>query len=177
MLDGEHDITVIDSVPLPTGSRAAALLAAEMAMGRRLKKQIVGSRAQRVLKGMRIYFLVDTLEYLQRAAGIGKAAALIGGLLDLKPILTIQDGVVAPVEEDAGHQEGDEPHHRNAGEEFGRSPFHLGIGWSKYDEQAKELLARMQEKFDVRSVRHVLIGSVIGAHVGPGTSAVFMYKA
>ena len=176
MLEGEHDITVIDSRSASHGFGAAALLAAEMAREGATKEQIVEA-AQRVLKGMRIYFLVDTLEYLQRGGRIGKAAALIGGLLNIKPILTIQDGVVAPVEKTRGTKKAMNRIIEMLDEEFGRSPVHLGIGWSKYDEQAKELLARIQEKFDVRSVRQVLIGGVIGAHVGPGTSAVFMYKA
>jgi EDD domain protein, DegV family len=176
MLDGDPDITVVDSRSASQGFGAAALLAAEMAREGATKEQIVEA-AQRVLKGMRIYFLVDTLEYLQRGGRIGKAAALIGGLLNIKPILTIQDGVVAPVEKTRGTKKAMNRIIEMLDEEFGRSPVHLGIGWSKYDEQAKELLARIQEKFDVRSVRQVLIGGVIGAHVGPGTSAVFMYKA
>jgi len=159
MLEGEHDITVIDSRSASYGFGAAALLAAEL------------------LKGIRIYFLVDTLEYLQRGGRIGKAAALIGGLLNIKPILTIQDGVVAPVDKTRGTKKAMGRILEMLEEEFGRSPVHVGIGWSKYDEHAKELLARVQEKFDVRSVRQVLLGGVIGAHVGPGTSAVFMYKA
>ncbi|REK53935.1 MAG: DegV family protein [Thermobacillus sp.] len=176
MLEGEPDITVVDSRSASHGFGAAALLAAEMAREGASKEQILEA-AYRLLKGMRIYFLVDTLEYLQRGGRIGKAAALIGGLLNIKPILTIQDGVVAPVEKTRGTKKAMNRIIEMLEEEFGRSPVHVGIGWSKYDEHAKELLARVQEKFDVRSVRHVLIGGVIGAHVGPGTSAVFMYKA
>jgi DegV family protein with EDD domain len=176
MLEGEHDITVIDSRSASYGFGAAALLAAELAREGASKEQILEA-VDRLLKGIRIYFLVDTLEYLQRGGRIGKAAALIGGLLNIKPILTIQDGVVAPVDKTRGTKKAMGRILEMLEEEFGRSPVHVGIGWSKYDEHAKELLARVQEKFDVRSVRQVLLGGVIGAHVGPGTSAVFMYKA
>lgn len=46
----------------------------------------------------RIYFLVDTLEYLQRGGRIGKAKALFGSLLQMKPILSFRDGHIEPVE-------------------------------------------------------------------------------
>lgn len=176
MLDDKADITIVDSRSASHGFGAAALLAAEMAREGAGKEQILAA-AEQLLKGMRIYFLVDTLEYLQRGGRIGKAAALIGGLLNIKPILTIQDGVVAPVEKTRGTKKAMARIIEMLEEEFGDSPVHVGVGWSKYDEHAKELLSRVQDKFNVQSVRNVLIGSVIGTHVGPGTSAVFMYKA
>ncbi len=46
----------------------------------------------------RVYFLVDTLEYLQKGGRIGGAAALVGTVLQIKPILTIRDGLVKPFE-------------------------------------------------------------------------------
>ncbi len=46
----------------------------------------------------RIYFLLDTLEYLQRGGRIGGASALLGSILQVKPILTVKDGVVNPYE-------------------------------------------------------------------------------
>lgn len=176
MLDDKADITIVDSRSASHGFGAAALLAAEMAREGAGKEQILAA-AEQLLKGMRIYFLVDTLEYLQRGGRIGKAAALIGGLLNIKPILTIQDGVVAPVEKTRGTKKAMARIIEMLEEEFGDSPVHVGVGWSKYDEHAKELLSRVQDKFNVQSVRNVLIGGVIGTHVGPGTSAVFMYKA
>jgi DegV family protein with EDD domain len=176
MMEGDPDITVVDSRSASHGFGAAVLLAAEMAREGASKGQILEA-TDRLLKGIRIYFLVDTLEYLQRGGRIGKAAALIGGLLNIKPILTVQDGVVASVDKTRGTKKAMARIIEMLEEEFGRSPVHVGIGWSKYDEHAKELLARVREKFDVRSVREVEIGGVIGTHVGPGTSAVFMYKA
>jgi len=47
---------------------------------------------------LRIYALLDTLEFLQRGGRIGRARAFLGGLLNVKPILSVRDGEVAPVE-------------------------------------------------------------------------------
>ncbi len=60
--------------------------------------EVIASAVQERLARIRMYFLVETLEYLQRGGRIGRAQRLLGTLLDAKPILTIQDGVVAPVE-------------------------------------------------------------------------------
>src|SRR5215472_5421018 len=47
---------------------------------------------------MRVYFMVATLEYLRRGGRIGRAGALLGSMLQVKPVLTIQAGEVAPLE-------------------------------------------------------------------------------
>ena len=64
-----------------------------------------GWDADRIVAGIssmaklnRTYFLVDTLEYLQKGGRIGGASALVGTLLQIKPILAIQDGLVQPFE-------------------------------------------------------------------------------
>jgi len=91
------DIRVIDTrtIASPLGSIVSE--AARMAAG--------GANADRIMEHVnnligrcRIYFLIDTLEYLQRGGRIGGASALLGSLLQVKPILTVKDGVVNPYE-------------------------------------------------------------------------------
>ena len=60
--------------------------------------QEVARRTRESLSQIHAYVLVDTLEYLQKGGRIGKAAAFLGGMLKVKPILTIRDGEVHPVE-------------------------------------------------------------------------------
>lgn len=175
LIEGDADITIVDSRSASFGYAAAAIRAAEMAKEGATKEQIL-EVTERMLSGTRLYFLVDTLEYLQRGGRIGKAQALLGGLLNIKPILTIQDGVVAPVDKVRGTKKAMARILELLEADFGQSPINIGIAWSKYDEQAKELQAMIQDKFEVRSVHQLLLGGVIGAHVGPGASAVFAYK-
>jgi len=52
----------------------------------------------------RVYFMVDTLEYLRKGGRIGSAKALLGGLLQTKPILTFRDGTIAPFESQRTHK-------------------------------------------------------------------------
>jgi DegV family protein with EDD domain len=87
----DHDIRVID-----TRAIAAPLAQIVMkAVGWAEQKQdaaAIEARVRELMPCVRIYFLVDTLEYLQRGGRIGGAAALLGSLLQVKPILALIDG-------------------------------------------------------------------------------------
>lgn len=90
-------IVTLDSRLGTTALLPAVRFAAQMAqVGAPV--EVIAAAAQERLSRIRMYFLVETLEYLQRGGRIGRAQRLLGTLLDAKPILTIQDGVVAPVE-------------------------------------------------------------------------------
>jgi len=175
MLDSEDDVTVIDSASASYGFGALAIRAAEMAKEGRGYADIM-AEVDRIQRDIRLYFLVDTLEYLQRGGRIGKAAALFGSILNIKPILTIDDGLVAPVDKVRGSKKAMQRIIELLERDFGSDPVHVTVAWSKFDAPAMELLELVKAKFDVRSVNHTLLGAVIGTHVGPGTAAVFMHR-
>jgi DegV family protein with EDD domain len=87
------DIRIID-----TRTIAGPLASMVLAAGRAAKAGADADRVEQIVKEMmpraRIYFLVDTLEYLQRGGRIGGASALLGTILQIKPILTFRDGRV-----------------------------------------------------------------------------------
>ena len=90
-------IVTLDSRQAATALLPAVRFAAQMAqVGAPI--EVIASAAQERLTHIRMYVLVETLEYLQRGGRIGRAQRLLGTLLDAKPIITIQDGVVTPVE-------------------------------------------------------------------------------
>ena len=93
----QADIRVIDTRTLAGGLGSIVLQA--------LAWVKAGWDADRIEQGInamigreRVFFLVDTLEYLQKGGRIGGAAALVGTVLQIKPILAIQDGLVKPFE-------------------------------------------------------------------------------
>ena len=61
-----------------------------------LDAQAVARKAMERRSRVTIYVLLDTLTYLQRGGRIGRAQAMLGSLLNVKPLLTVQDGEVAP---------------------------------------------------------------------------------
>jgi DegV family protein with EDD domain len=90
-------VRVIDTMTTSLGQsllvREAADQAAQGATGAQ-----IAERAEDLVARSHIYFVVDTLEYLQRGGRIGKASALVGSLLAIKPILTVVDGEVEAVD-------------------------------------------------------------------------------
>jgi DegV family protein with EDD domain len=120
---------------------------------------------------MRIWFAVDTLEYLRRGGRIGTAQAWVGGALKIKPILTVEDEIT-PIERV-----------RTSSRAFERMVDYLR---SRHDDgcdawvvqhiqatdQADALVERGREIFGTEPVFVSEIGPVIGTHVGPGLLGV-----
>jgi DegV family protein with EDD domain len=90
-------IAVVDSGSVSIGLGWLAEKAADLARQGLELKEIV-EQLEEVRGRLRIYALLETLEFLKRGGRIGRAAALAGTLLNVKPILSINDGEVAPVE-------------------------------------------------------------------------------
>jgi DegV family protein with EDD domain len=90
-------IQVIDTLSASLGEGLVVLAAARLAnSGASL--DAVADAAQKAASKLNIYFVLDTLEYLQKGGRIGKAQQLFGTLLSIKPILTLHDGEVHPFE-------------------------------------------------------------------------------
>jgi DegV family protein with EDD domain len=131
----------------------------------------VAARVRETSDQVRLWFAVDTLEFLRRGGRIGAAQAWMGGALKIKPILTV-DGEITPIERV-----------RTAGRafermvEFMRSQQADGAdGWIVQHIQAREQAERLveagREIFGNDPVLVSEIGPVIGAHVGPGLLGV-----
>lgn len=91
------DIRVIDTLTIGAGLGTLVRCAVEWANAG-LDANTVERNVKEMAKRERLYFVVNTLEYLQRGGRIGKAQALIGSLLQVKPILTFRDGHTEPFE-------------------------------------------------------------------------------
>lgn len=92
------DIRVVDTRTVAAPLATAVLLADRWAQ-EGLDADTIIARVWDMLARQRVYFVVDTLEYLHRGGRIGGAQALLGGLLQVKPILTLRDGRVEPLEQ------------------------------------------------------------------------------
>ena len=92
------DVRVVDSLTIAGNLGSLVLMAHQWASEGLYADTIVTRLHDRIVRG-RIYFLVDTLEYLQKGGRIGGAKALLGEMLQIKPILTVRDGQVEPFEQ------------------------------------------------------------------------------
>ncbi len=99
----DADIRVIDTRTVSTPLGSMVQLAAEWAWEGESADEIV-VKLEDMIPRCRIYFLVDTLEYLARGGRIGGAQALLGSILQIKPILSIMNGKVETFEKERTHK-------------------------------------------------------------------------
>ncbi|KRE39784.1 DegV family protein [Paenibacillus sp. Soil522] len=176
MLENDADVTIMDSRSASYGFGMRVVMAAEMAQAGESKERII-EEIDRLERNTNLYFLVDTLEYLQKGGRIGKASALIGSILNIKPILSLdQDGVVTAVDKVRGSKKAMTRIAELLKDTYGDEPVGITMAYSFRKDSAEELYELLKSRFNVRSVGWTTIGAVIGTHTGPGTSAVFMYR-
>ncbi|MBC7765477.1 MAG: DegV family protein, partial [Hyphomonadaceae bacterium] len=90
----EADIVLIDSLSFCSGYGMIVVEAAKMLQDGRTKQEII-DHITNSCANLEIYILADTLEYLKKGGRVSNIAALIGGMLNIRPILTVRDGMVA----------------------------------------------------------------------------------
>ncbi|RFU68054.1 DegV family protein [Peribacillus saganii] len=169
----ELDLEVIDSKCASLGYGLVVMNAAKMAAEGASKEAILKESEFRA-RHMEHLFTVDELEYLARGGRISKASAFIGGLLNIKPLLHVEDGKLIPLEKIRGKKKLlkrvlELMHERGVQWESQQ----LAISHSDDEATALEWKQAIQDEFGVKEVYISQIGSAIGAHVGPGTLALF----
>jgi DegV family protein with EDD domain len=163
-------VEVIDS-ETACGGLGMLVLAAAAAARAGAEKDAVVARVREAREALRIWFCLDTLEYLRRGGRVGKAQAWLGGTLKIKPILSLEYEIV-PVERV-----------RTAGRAFERMVEYArelsdsgSDGWVvqhiQAPEQAERLIDRCREIFDSEPLFTSEVGPVIGTYTGPGLIGV-----
>jgi DegV family protein with EDD domain len=135
--------------------------------------------AETLRQDINVYFIVDTLEYLQKGGRIGMASALIGSLLHIKPILTIRDGVVAPFEKVRGTKKAFAKMCGLVKDliDDGRSGnVRIGFCYAADNRLLNGLKEIISGVHDTSNALVLDIGPVVGTHGGPGTLAVSYFR-
>lgn len=124
----------------------------------------------------RVYFLVDTLEYLQKGGRIGGAAALVGTVLQIKPILTIQGGLIKPFEKVRTRSAALQRLKELVETECPRSPeAWLSVSHCSAQDTASSMAAEFQEKLGFKEVPIYEVPPAIVVHGGPNIIQVSYY--
>ncbi|WP_217557652.1 DegV family protein [Paenibacillus sp. GbtcB18] len=177
MLDQEDRVQVIDSKSACYGIGALVVAAAEAAReGKSLEE--CAEIVRKIRESFVIYFLVDTLEYLQKGGRIGKASALIGSLLNIKPILSVDpEGEIASVDKVRGQKKAMARIIEMMRRDIPGGDIHISVAHANNTESAEELYRLIEQNFTIKSMQYITIGPVIGTHAGPGTVAAFVSPA
>ena len=174
-----ENIYVVDSLSVAIGTGVLAEYAvrcAEEGMPASLIASLVTQRREDIC----VIALLDTLEYLKKGGRISKTVAFAGGVLNIKPVVTVTEGEVALIGKARGSRNGNnllvEKIRQAGGVDF-TLPVLLGYtGLSsalldKYVEDSRELWTDALEE-----IPRSLLCSVIGTHVGPGAVAAAFFK-
>jgi DegV family protein with EDD domain len=167
------DLDIIDSKCASIGYGLVVLHAANRIKEGATKDEII-KEVQFRCQHMEHIFTVEDLDYLAKGGRVSKTSAVIGGLLNIKPILHVEDGKLIPIDKVRGRkklfrtiielmkQRGDKLDQQL-----------IGISHGDDEESALQLKQLIQDEFGTSKFYIQMIGSAVGAHAGPGTLAVF----
>lgn len=122
------------------------------------------------------YFYLDTLEYLQKGGRIGKAASMIGSLLNIKPLLSLDSaGTVISIDKVRGRKKVARRIFELVEQQVAPgSPVQLTILHGESTQEAEVWLRKYEELYDVQEKQMVYIGSCVTTHVGPEALGVLL---
>lgn len=170
---------VVDSENAAIGEQILVERALEL-LDRGLDAGAVAAQLEAEKRDIRLVALLDTLEYLKRGGRIPASAALVGGLLAIKPVVAVQNGEVALLGKARGSKNGNNllvrEIEKTNGVDFSR-PYRLGYTGlddsllRKYIADSRALWAGHTDALPICTV-----GGTIGAHVGPGAVAVAFFQ-
>lgn len=171
----ELDLTIIDTKSASMGLGLIVLEAAKLAKQGKSKEEIL-EKVEFYLDNIEHVFTVDNLEYLFRGGRVTKTQALVGGLLNIKPVLNMENGKLVPLDKVRGKNKVykallDIIDERTKEGDLSRQV--IAISHADNLENALKLKAMISDRFDVKEFLIGDIGATIGAHVGPGTVALF----
>jgi len=174
---GADRIRLVDA---ETASLAVAMLA--LAIERRLARGTTDAEIEELIDRFKrdngVVFTVGTLEYLQKGGRIGKAQAFAGTLLSVKPILSVADGVIAPIGRVRGRQKALAEFRRFFADATQDGPgLRVAIAHADAPEWIDDISTLVRETRPEAEIELVqLLGAVVGAHTGPGAVGFFWFQ-
>ncbi|MGQ9625999.1 MAG: DegV family protein [Anaerolineae bacterium] len=170
----EAKIAIVDSLSTSAGLAMEVLAAAHAAQEGRSAEEIL-TVLENMVKEIKLFFVVDTLEYLHRGGRIGGAAALFGTLLKIKPILHLKDGRVEPLDRARTKRKALQRLLELAEEEIGGCPAHIILAHGDAFEDMVALEEEVRARLNFLDIQRTEIGPVIGTHAGPGVVGLAFY--
>jgi DegV family protein with EDD domain len=173
---GGDKVRVVDTLSV---SLAIAMLshAIQRRLARGTTDEEIDALVDRFRRDGTVIFTVETLEFLQRGGRIGRAAALAGSLLNVRPILAIEDGVVTAAARVRGRQKAVAEFARRFEEATeDRAGLRVAIAHADAAEWVgtlSELVGRVRPRAEIEFT--ATLGAVVGTHAGPGAVGFFWF--
>lgn len=173
----DKDITIIDSKLVSAALGIVVLVAAKAVKAGKEKAEVL-EIIQTMINNVQNYFVVDTLENLEKGGRIGKATALLGGMLNIKPILSIEDGVITACEKIRGKGKALE-RIVDLAKEYAQEHGNVRcfLAHANVLEDAIKVHQNITAEVTCSEIILADMGAVVGTHAGAGTVALFFYAA
>ncbi|MGD0794673.1 MAG: DegV family protein [Dehalococcoidales bacterium] len=161
----ECPIEVIDSQVVTMGLGQLALAANELARSGQTLPQVADA-VKKMIPSIRVFGLLDTLKYLALGGRIGKVQALLGSVLNVKPMLTVKDGLLSPAGRARSRAKGIDilfDFVKNT-----EDIQDLAVVYNTEREEAQAFVKRLGALFPEEKIRLAQLGPALGVHTGPG---------
>jgi len=156
------------------GQGFVALEAARAAAGGATLGEVV-RRAEEVAAKIQFLFTLDTFDYLRKSGRMGGAAALLGNMLQIRPVLYMPRGTVEVFARPRTKPRAIEVILQQMAEEPPDRPMHAAIAHADVQEEAEELRRTVSERFDCAELLVTEFTPVVGAHTGPGLIGIAFF--
>ncbi len=166
------DVRVVDTQTISCNLGSLVLVADDMAKSGKCADEIVAKLNAMIPCG-RLYFVVDTLEYLAKGGRIGGAKRLLAELLEIKPILQIQNGQVEPFEQQRTKKRAlARIVEVVAGQCKGGDDAHLCVLQVAAEDEAQALAQELKSRVNVKDIPIYELPAAIVVHAGPKAMGV-----
>ncbi len=172
---GRCSIAVVDSMTTSLGLGILAKAAAEAAQEGADLDEVV-----RLVRGMiphiYIVFYVDQMDYLERGNRIGRAQAILGTMLNVKPLLFVEDGEIIPLEKVRTHEKAVEKLFEFVAEFAELEQAAIIQRQASPTEETEMILERFEQLFPDMQFPIIQYGPVLASHIGPSAMGVVVYE-
>jgi DegV family protein with EDD domain len=166
------DIRVVDTQTVSCNLVSLVLVADDMAKAGRSTDEIVAKINDMIPRG-RLYFVVDTLEYLAKGGRIGGAKKLLAELLEIKPILQVKEGQIEPFEQQRTKKRALARIVETVAESCkGREDAHLCVLQVEAEKEAQALVEELKSRVPVSTIPIYQLPPAIIVHAGPKAMGV-----
>jgi len=175
--DKSVEVKVIDSKVIDLGLGMIVLEAAKAAQMGKSKEEIEKLIAEIVGK-VKCYFYVDTMEFLMKSTRVTKLRGIFAGILNMKPILAIENGEMVSKDKAIGKEKALEKILMLMGGEIKpQQSIRVAVSDVLAKAEGDNLLKMIKEKFDCKETLRSNLSTSVAVHCGPGTVAVSFYPA
>ncbi len=168
-------IRVIDSRTAAMAQGFVALAAARAAAEGRSLAEVV-KRAEDVIRRVNLMAVVDTFEYLQRSGRVPAIAAIMGSMLQIKPIISVEDGRAEVLDRPRTRAKAVRRILEIMERRVGSNPAHVAVLHGDALEEAERLRDEVASRFDCVELFITELSPVLGAHAGPGVLGLAYYS-